>query len=33
MAFKPMEEGTYRTYLKIVGWRLLKGGIDYSVHY
>ena len=31
MAFKPMEEGTYVAYLKIVGWSLAKAGIDYSL--
>ena len=31
MTFKPMEESTYRGYLKLVGWCLEKGGIDYSL--
>ena len=31
MAFKPMEEGVYLTYLKVVGWSLVKGGIDYNL--
>jgi hypothetical protein len=31
MVFKPMEESVYITYLKIVGWRLSKAGIDYSL--
>ena len=31
MVFKPMEESTYIAYLKIVGWRLSKAGIDYSL--
>jgi hypothetical protein len=31
MVFKPMEESTYMAYLKMVGWRLSKAGIDYSL--
>jgi hypothetical protein len=31
MAFKPVEESVYVAYLKIVGWRLSKAGIDYSL--
>lgn len=31
MAFKPMEEGAYTSHLRIVGWRLTKAGIDYSL--
>jgi len=26
-----MEESVYLTQLKVVGWRLVKGGIDYSL--
>jgi hypothetical protein len=32
MPFKPLDEKTYRQYLKIVGWSLVKGGIDYKLH-
>lgn len=28
---KPLEERKYLAYLKLVGWRLVKGGIDYSL--
>ena len=31
MPFKPIEERTYLEYLEIVGWRLVKGGIDYNL--
>ncbi len=31
MAFKPIEENAYLAYLKLVGWRLTKAGIDYSL--
>jgi hypothetical protein len=31
MAYKPMEEKDYLNYLKIVGWQLIKGGIDYNL--
>ncbi len=31
MVFKPMEESVYLAYLKMVGWRLSKAGIDYSL--
>ena len=31
MAFKPMDEGVYLKYLKMVGWRLEKGSIDYKL--
>jgi len=31
MVFKPLEEDIYIGYLKIVGWRLIKGGIDYNL--
>ncbi len=31
MSFKPMEEAVYVAYLKMVGWRLSKAGIDYSL--
>jgi hypothetical protein len=32
MLFKPLDERTYRKYLKMVGWSLLKGSIDYKLH-
>ena len=32
MPFKPIDEKIYRQYLKIVGWRLDKGSIDYKLH-
>ncbi len=28
---KPLEERKYIAYLKLVGWSLEKGGIDYSL--
>ncbi len=31
MAFKPIEEAVFLRYLKLVGWKLIKGGIDYSL--
>lgn len=31
MAFKPLDESTYRKYLKMVGWGLVKGSIDYKL--
>ena len=31
MTFKPIDEKTYRQYLKIVGWSLVKGSIDYKL--
>ncbi len=31
MSFKPIDEKTYRQYLKIVGWKLEKGSIDYKL--
>lgn len=31
MPYKPIDEKTYRQYLKIVGWSLIKGGIDYKL--
>ena len=31
MAYKPMDESTYLGYLKVVSWRLIKGGIDYNL--
>lgn len=31
MAYKPMDERVYRRFLRIVGWRLEKGGIDYNL--
>lgn len=32
MTYKPLEEKTYRQYLKIVGWSLVKGSIDYNLY-
>jgi hypothetical protein len=29
---KPIEEQKYKAYLKIVGWSLKKGSIDYNLH-
>jgi hypothetical protein len=31
MGFKPLEERTYRKYLREVSWSLEKGGIDYKL--
>ena len=31
MAFKPMDEGVYLKYLRMVGWRIDKGSIDYKL--
>lgn len=31
MPYKPVDEKTYRQYLKIVGWSLVKGSIDYKL--
>lgn len=31
MPYKPIDEKIYRQYLKIVGWHLIKGGIDYKL--
>jgi hypothetical protein len=31
MPYKPLDEKTYRKYLKIAGWHLTKGGIDYKL--
>lgn len=28
---KPLEERKYTSYLKVVGWNLIKGGIDYNL--
>lgn len=32
MPYKPLEEKTYRQYIKIVGWSLIKGGFDYNLY-
>ena len=32
MPFKPMDEGFYLSYLKMAGWRLVKGSIDYKLY-
>ncbi len=32
MAFKPMDEGVYLKYLKMVGWYLAKGSIDWKLY-
>ncbi len=32
MTYKPLEERTYRKYLKIVGWKLKKGSIDHKLY-
>lgn len=32
MVYKPLDEKTYRQYLKIVGWSLDKGSIDYKLY-
>lgn len=29
---KPIEEALYRKYVKILGWRIEKGGIDYNLY-
>ncbi len=31
MSYKPMDERTYRKYIKMVGWKLEKGSIDYRL--
>lgn len=31
MSYKPMDEKKYRKYLKMVGWDLEKGSIDYKL--
>lgn len=31
MVYKPLEEGTYRKYIRLVGWELIKGKIDYKL--
>ena len=31
MAFKPMDESVYLKYLRMVGWRIEKGSIDYKL--
>ncbi len=31
MAYKPLQERTYLEYLKSVGWKLIKGSIDYNL--
>ncbi|NGX32026.1 MAG: hypothetical protein K1060chlam4_00064 [Candidatus Anoxychlamydiales bacterium] len=32
MTYKPLEERTYRKYLKIVGWKIIKGSIDHKLY-
>lgn len=32
MPFKPLDEKIYRQYLKMVGWSLVKGSIDYKLY-
>ena len=32
MVFKPLDEKIYLRYLKIAGWRLVKGSIDYKLY-
>lgn len=32
MPFKPMDEKSYRQHLKMVGWKLVKGSIDYKLY-
>lgn len=32
MTFKPLDEKTYLRYLRIVGWSLRKGSIDYKLY-
>ncbi len=31
MVYKPLDEKTCRKYLKTVGWKLIKGSIDYKL--
>lgn len=31
MVYKPLDEKTYRRYLKAAGWSLVKGKIDYKL--
>ncbi len=32
MAYKPMDESVYVSCLKLVGWRIEKGSIDYKLY-
>lgn len=32
MPFKSLDEKTYRQYLKMVGWSLVKGSVDYKLY-
>ncbi len=32
MVYKPLDEKTYRQYLKLAGWSLNKGSIDYKLY-
>lgn len=32
MTYKPMDEDTYRKYIKWAGWELTKGSIDYKLY-
>lgn len=31
MVYKPLDEKTYRKFLKMIGWDLVKGKIDYKL--
>lgn len=31
MVYKPLKENEYRKYLRMVGWKLEKGSIDYKL--
>ncbi len=31
MVYKPLDENTYRKYIAMVGWSLIKGSIDYKL--
>lgn len=31
MAYKPLDEKTYRKYLRMIDWDLVKGKIDYKL--
>lgn len=32
MTFKPLDQKIYKKYLKLVGWSLQKGSIDYKLY-
>lgn len=32
MVYKPLDEKTYRQFLKMAGWSLVRGSIDYKLY-